>query len=359
MKTSRNLDDVGRVIVGVDTHLDEHVAVAIDHHAARLGEYRLATTAKGYEGLESWAIGLGEVATFGVEGTGSYGAGLARYLAQCGHTVIEVNRPDRSTRRRLGKSDPLDAEMAARSVLAGVARDSPKSGVDKVEMIRVLKIVKDSAMKARTQSMNQMKALVVTAPVELREDLAALDARRLVDRCCSFRPGRLATPAAAAKHALRLLARRHSQLTSEIEGVDEELVRLTAETAPALVNTFGVGADTAATLLVAAGSNPERLRSESAFAALCGVNPIPASSGKTDRHRLNRGGDRQANAALYRIVLVRLRHDERTREYMRRRTREGMTKPEIIRCLKRYVARQVFAILRDMGRSNLALPAAA
>jgi transposase len=359
VKTSRNLDDVGRVIVGVDTHLDEHVAVAIDHHAARLGEYRLATTAKGYEGLESWAIGLGEVATFGVEGTGSYGAGLARYLAQCGHTVIEVNRPDRSTRRRLGKSDPLDAEMAARSVLAGVARDSPKSGVDKVEMIRVLKIVKDSAMKARTQSMNQMKALVVTAPVELREDLAALDARRLVDRCCSFRPGRLATPAAAAKHALRLLARRHSQLTSEIEGVDEELVRLTAETAPALVNTFGVGADTAATLLVAAGSNPERLRSESAFAALCGVNPIPASSGKTDRHRLNRGGDRQANAALYRIVLVRLRHDERTREYMRRRTREGMTKPEIIRCLKRYVARQVFAILRDMGRSNLALPAAA
>ncbi len=224
-----------------------------------------------------------------------------------------------------------------RSVLAGVARESPKSSVDKVEMIRVLKIVKDSAMKARTQAINQMKALVVTAPVELREELAGLNARRLVDRCISFRPGRLAKPVAAAKHALRLLARRHSQLTCEIEGIDDELARLTAETAPALVHTFGVGADTAATLLVTAGSNPERLRSEPAFAALCGVNPIPASSGKTERHRLNRGGDRQANAALYRVVLVRLRYDERTREYMRRRTREGMTKSEVIRCLKRYV----------------------
>ena len=256
MTTSGNLDGVARVIVGVDTHLDEHVAVAIEHHGARLGEYRLATTAKGYKGLESWAIGLGGVATFGIEGTGSYGVGLARYLAKCGHTVIEVNRPDRSTRRRLGKSDPLDAEMAARSVLAGVARESPKSGVDKVEMIRVLKITKDSGMKARTQAMNQMKALVVTAPVESREDLDGLNARRLVDRCRSFRPGRLATPTAAAKHALRLLARRHSHLTYEIEGIDKELVRLTAETAPALVHTFGVGADTAATLLVTAGSNP-------------------------------------------------------------------------------------------------------
>ena len=161
------------------------------------------------------------------------------------------------------------------------------------------------------------------------------------------------------KHALRLLARRHSQLTCEIEGIDDELARLTAETAPALVHTFGVGADTAATLLLTAGSNPERLRSEPAFAALCGVNPIPASSGKTERHRLNRGGDRQANAALYRVVLVRLRYDERTREYMRRRTREGMTKSEVIRCLKRYVARQIFAILHEIGRKNLALPAAA
>ena len=153
--------------------------------------------------------------------------------------------------------------------------------------------------------------------------------------------------------ALRILAQRYSQLTSEIEGIDSEMVRLTAEAAPALVDVFGVGPDTAAALLITAGSNPERLRSEAAFAALCGVNPIPASSGKTNRHRLNRGGDRRANAALYRIVLVRLRYHQQTKEYMSRRISEGMTKAEIIRCLKRYVARQVYTILRDMGRQNL------
>jgi transposase len=300
---------------------------------------------------------LGEVVAFGIEGTGSFGAGLARYLAGRGRSVIEVSRPDRSTRRRLGKSDPVDAEMAARAVLAGVAKDSPKSGLDEVEMIRMLKIVKDSAIKARTQAINQMKALVVTAPVELRHKLVGLNVRRLVARCVRFRPGELVAPLAAAKHALRMLARRHCQLTSEIESIDGEMVRLTAKTAPALVDVFGVGPDVAATLLVTAGSNPERVRSEAAFAALCGVNPIPASSGRTNRHRLNRGGDRRANAALYRIVLVRLRYHEPTKEYMSRRTSEGMTKAEIIRCLKRYVARQVYAILRDMGRQNLKLSA--
>jgi transposase len=354
-----NSDAVGeaRLIVGVDTHRDEHVAVAIDHLGARLGDYRFPTTSAGYEGLDCWSRGLGEVVAFGIEGTGSFGAGLARYLAGRGRSVIEVSRPDRSTRRRLGKSDPVDAEMAARAVLAGVAKDSPKSGLDEVEMIRMLKIVKDSAIKARTQAINQMKALVVTAPVELRHKLVGLNVRRLVARCVRFRPGELVAPLAAAKHALRMLARRHCQLTSEIESIDGEMVRLTAETAPALVDVFGVGPDVAATLLVTAGSNPERLRSEAAFAALCGVNPIPASSGRTNRHRLNRGGDRRANAALYRIVLVRLRYHEPTKEYMSRRTSEGMTKAEIIRCLKRYVARQVYAILRDMGRQNLKLSA--
>jgi len=248
--------------------------------------------------------------------------------------------------------------MAARAVLAGVAKDSPKSGLDKVEMIRMFKIAKDSAIKARSQAMNQMKALIVTAPAELREELTGLDTCRLVDRCASFRPGLLATPTAAVKHVLRLLARRYRWLTSEIEGVNNELFRLTTQTAPALVDTFGIGPDTAATLLITAGSNPERLRSESAFAALCGVNPIPASSGKTNRHRLNRGGDRQANAALYRVVIVRLRYDGRTQEYMRRRMGEGMTRLEVIRCLKRYVARQIYAILREMGHKNLAMASA-
>ena len=352
--TTTNPLGAAKVIVGVDTHRDEHVAVAVDWLGARLGQHRLPTVPRGYESLHCWASGLGEVVAFGIEGTGSYGAGLARFLAGRGRTVIEVNRPDRSTRRRLGKSDPVDAEMAARSVLAGVARDYPKSGLDNVEMIRMLKIVKDSAIKARTQAVNQIKALIVTAPSELRHQLVGLDVSRLVARCARFRPGHLVTPAGAAKYSLRLLARRHGQLTSEIEGINNELLRLTAETAPTLVELFGVGPDTAATLLVTAGGNPERLRSEAAFAALCGVNPIPASSGRTNRHRLNRGGDRQANAALYRIVLVRLRYHEPTKEYMSRRMGEGMTKPEVIRCLKRYVARQVYSILRDMGRRNLA-----
>ncbi len=357
--TSNEAVGEAKVIVGVDTHRDEHVAVAIDRLGARLGEHRLPTTLKGYECLDRWAAGLAETIVYGVEGTGSYGAGLTRHLAGRGRTVIEVNRPDRSTRRRLGKSDAVDAEMAARAVLAGVAKDCPKSGQDNVEMIRMLKIVKDSAIKARTQTINQMKALIVTAPAELRDKLSGLSVRRLTACCARFRPGELVSPLAAAKHALRLLARRHCQLTSEIEGVESELVQLTTQTAPALVEVFGIGPDTAATLLVTAGSNPERLRSEAAFAALCGVNPIPASSGMTNRHRLNRGGDRQANSALYRIVLVRLCHHEPTQEYMSRRIGEGRTKPEVIRCLKRYVARQVFAILRDMGRRNLAIPAAA
>ena len=355
--TDTNRLGATRVIIGVDTHRDEHVAVAIDCLGAWLGQRRLPSGSSGYEALHCWASGLGDVVAFGIEGTGSYGAGLSRYLVGHSQTVIEVNRPDRSTRRRLGKSDPVDAEMAARSVLAGVARDYPKSGLDSVEMIRMLKIVKSSAIKARTQAINQIKAIIVTAPLELRHVLVGLDVSRLVARCAGFRPGHLATPAGAAKYSLRLLARRHGQLTSEIEGVNDELLRLTAETAPALVELFGIGPDTAATLLVTAGGNPERLRSEAAFAALCGVNPVPASSGRTNRHRLNRGGDRQANAALYRIVLVRLHYHEPTKEYMGRRTGEGMTKLEVIRCLKRYVARQVYSILSDMGRKNLATAA--
>lgn len=346
--------DAARVVVGVDTHKDEHVAVAIDGLGAHLGEYRLPTTPAGYAGLERWAAGMGDVAAFGVEGTGSYGAGLARFLSSRGHTVIEVSRPDRSTRRRLGKSDPIDAEAAARAVLAGIAQGSPKSGAHSVEMMRILKVAKDSAVKARAQAMNPERVGIVTAPADLRQMLDGLSASVLVRRCVGLRPGDVVTPGAAAKLALRSIARRHRQLAAEIRVIDAELARLTAETAPALVKAFCIGPDAAATLLITAGDNPERLRSESAFAALCGVSPLLASSGKTNRHRLNRGGDRQANAALHRVVIVRLRHDERTRRYMTRRMAKGMTKPEIIRCLKRYIAREVFVMLRKLARDNLA-----
>ena len=343
-----------RVVVGVDTHKDQHMAVAIDLLGARLCEHRVAATTQGAADLERWSCGLGEVSAFGIEGTGCYGAGLSRFLTSRGHAVVEVNRPDRSTRRQKGKSDPTDAEMAARAVLAGVARVTPKSGEGKVEMIRMLKITKDSAVKARTQASNQMQSLIVTAPAALRQTLDGLTGTKLVGRCARLRPGKLATPTAVAKHALWSLAHRCHQLTVEINALENELVQLTAQTAPALLQLFGVGPNSAATLLVTAGSNPERLRSEAAFAALCGVSPLPASSGKTNRHRLNRGGDRQANAALYRIVIVRLQYDTRTKAYMKRRIGEGMTKAEVIRCLKRYVAREVFRILREMQRENVA-----
>ena len=339
------------VVIGVDTHKDQHVAVAIDGRGVRLSEKHVPTTTCGYEELERWSRSLGAIHAFGIEGTGSYGAGVARFLTGRSYTVIEVNRPDRSVRYRKGKSDPTDAEMAARAVLSGVADATPKSGEGEVEMIRMLKSAKDSAVKARTQAINQMKALVVTAPAELRESLDGLTTSALAKRCGNFRPSRLNDPKAAAKYALRSLACRYRRLSDEVRDLEAEMERLTRSVAPALIKAFGVGPDTAATLLIAAGSNPDRLRTEAAFASLCGVNPIPASSGKTNRHRLNRGGDRQANAALYRIVLVRLRYELRTQAYMQRRTAEGMSKRDVIRCLKRYVAREVYSVIQKPAQA--------
>ena len=339
------------VIIGVDTHKDQHVAVAIDGRGVRLGEKYVPATTCGYEKLERWSRNLGTIHSFGIEGTGSYGAGVARFMTGLGYVVIEVNRPDRSVRYRKGKSDPTDAEMAARAALSGVADATPKSGEGEVEMIRMLKSTKDSAMKARTQAANQMKALVVTAPADLRESLDGLTTSALAKRSRNFRLSRLDDPKAAAKYTLRSLACRYRRLSDEVRDLEAQMERLTRSVAPALVKAFGMGPDTAATLLIAAGSNPDRLRTEAAFASLCGVNPIPASSGKTNRHRLNRGGDRQANAALYRIVVVRLRYELRTQAYMQRRTAEGMSKRDIIRCLKRYVAREVYSAIQKPAQA--------
>lgn len=343
------------VTVGVDTHLDVHVAVALDGLGVRLGELRLPTTLAGYRELEHWATELGAVRAFGIEGTGSYGAGLMRYLGARGHRVTEVNRPDRATRRRLGKSDPIDAEMAARAVLSGVATGTPKAGDGSVEMVRMLKIARDSAIKARTQSLNQLRSLLVTAPAELRESLAGLSALRLLQRCAAFRVGVLDTPTAAARHTLRSLARRNLALRAEAKDLEAGMHRLLVGAAPSLLGAFGVGTDTAATLLATAGDHPGRIHSEAAFAALCGVSPIPASSGKTTRHRLNRGGDRQANAALHRVILVRLRWHGPTQAYKARRITEGKTTAEVIRCLKRYLAREIYRLLCPSGSSAPAL----
>jgi transposase len=344
--TSMPQDHLDRYcIIGIDTHKDVHVAVALDQLGRRLEELHIPTSTVGYTQLENWAIALGSVKAFAIEGTGSYGAGLTRFLSDRGHRVVEINRPDRATRHRLGKSDPIDAEMAARSVLCGVASGTPKDSRGNVEMIRMLKMAKDSGVKARTQSINQIKAILITAPAELRESLAGLPVGVLLDRCAAFRPGKLTSTTAVAKHTLRLLARRNFGLRVEIAELGQQIRTLADVAAPQLIKVFGIGPDNAARFLMTAGDNPDRLRSEAAFAALCGSNPIPASSGKTNRHRLNRGGDRQANAALHRVVVIRLRWHEPTRAYMSRRLAEGKTKAEVIRCLKRYVAREIYNVL--------------
>ena len=342
-----------RVTVGVDTHLDVHVAHAKDALGRRLATVSIPTTPAGYRDLLAWARGLGEVDAWGVEGTGCYGAALARFLVVHGQVVLEVNRPDRQARRRRGKSDPVDAEAAARAVQAGEVTAVPKASSGYVEMLRSLRVARATAVKARTQAINALKALVVTAPADLREQLRGRSATMLVREAAGLRPGPLDDPTAAAKLALRTLARRHQALSAEITTLDTELDRLVAKAAPGLVARFGIGPDSAGALLVAAGDNPDRLRSDAAFSMLCGSSPIQASSGKTIRHRLNRGGDRQANAALHRIVVVRLRWHQPTKDYMARRLTQGKSKKEIIRCLKRYVAREVFAVLNQMDQDAL------
>ena len=335
------------VTVGVDTHGEIHVVAAFTSALGRpLGHLEIPTTPTGYRRLLGWARGLGTDLRFGIEGTSSYGAGLARFLCDAGYTVIEVNRPNRQTRHARGKSDPVDAEAAARAVLSGEASGIAKTDQDHVGMIRALRVARRSAVKTTTEIVNQIRALMVAAPAELREQLRQLSRDQLIATAAAMRPGPITTPTAAVKLALKGLAQRHQLLTDEIEILDGELSRLTAEAAPTLYALMGVGTDVAGALLVAAGDNPERLRSEAAFAHLCGVAPLPASSGKTTgRHRLNRGGDRQANNALWRIVMVRLAWHQPTKDYMTRRTKEGLSKKEIIRCLKRYVAREVYGVL--------------
>src|SRR3954454_3171551 len=341
-----------RVTVGVDTHTDQHVGVALDQFGRRLGARGAPTTTVGFAELVAWARTFGTLERLGVEGTGSYGAGLTRWLRARGLAVIEVERPrrqDRQARRRRGKSDPLDAEAAARAVQAGTVVGHPKAGDGQVEMIRTLRLARRSAMKARTQAANQLHALVVTAPDDLRARLRPLPMAELIALVAGFRPVRsgtaLSTPVAAAKLALKGLAIRYRQLSAEIDALDLHLEQLVATAAPELIALQGGGNDIAGALLVAAGDNPDRLHSEAAFASLCGVAPIPASSGKTNCHRLSRGGDRDANRALYLLALGRMGWDPATRTYVTRRTADGLSKAEIIRCLKPSLARDLSRLL--------------
>lgn len=336
---------LAQAIVGVDTHKDAHVAVAINELGQLLGQRTVRSTEHGYGALHGWAVGLAEHVRFGIEGTGSYGAGLSRHLEAKGCEVVEIRGPNRKLRRDRGKSDPIDAEAAARAVLAGTATIRPKAGNDWVEQLRVLRVARRSAIQARTQVVNQMRALVLGAPPELEDSLKQLTRVQLLRRASRFRVCRLDDASSSVRWTLRLLARRHDTLSAELKAIDAAIAPLLALHAPQLLRLRGVGPDVAGALLVVAGDNPQRLRSEASFAALCGVTPLPASSGKTQRHRLNRGGDRRGNTALWRIAMTRMTCDQRTRDYVSRRTAQGLSTREILRCLKRYVAREVFRAL--------------
>jgi transposase len=334
----------------VDTHKDAHVAVALDGLGRPQGTLSVPANPAGYKRLVDWANGFGSVEHVGVEGTGSFGSGLARFLRTQGIKVSEVIRPKRRDQYRAGKSDPIDAEAAARAVLAGTATGQPKDADGRVEMIRNLRLARRSAVKARAAGVNQLKTLLVTAPEGLKSELCGLSTAKLVATASRFRPGMNPSDVeAATKFALRSVARRYQRLSEEISELDEQLDRLVTEAAPELVAVEGVGIDTAASLLIAAGDNPERLKNEAAFAQLCGAAPIPASSGKNVRHRLNRHGNRDANRALYVIAVCRMSRDKRTRSYVAKRTAEGKSKKEIIRCLKRYIAREIYRILTSLS----------
>ena len=331
---------------GVDTHLDEHTAAVVDVNGGVLEVASFQASSAGYQSLFDWMAGFGSIARVGVEGTGAYGAGLARHLRRCGVEVIEVDRPNRQARRLQGKSDPVDAVEAARAALSGRARGAPKSGDGHVEAIRALLVARRSARSARIALLSQMRHLVVTAPDDLRSQLKGTTKAALVEQTMALQSDVSDDPARQATAlSLRMLGRRVATLEEEIAELDVHLRHHVTAAAPELLAVFGVGVHTAAILLAAVGDNGNRIRSEAAFAKLCGVAPLTASSGKVSRHRLNRGGNREANHALWRIAMVRMSNDPRTRAYVARKVDEGRSKPEILRLLKRYIAREVFAKL--------------
>ncbi|MGY2093601.1 IS110 family RNA-guided transposase [Nocardia gipuzkoensis] len=338
------MPETNRVIGGADTHADTiHVAV-ISMAGQPITDQEFATTTAGYRAAIEFLTSHGVPHVVGVEGTSSYGAGFTRALVAAGIPVLEVCRADKATRRRRGKSDVLDAYSAARSALSGHGVSEPKDA--RIGVVRALLGARRSAVKARTASINQIKALLVTAPEAVRDRFRKITTKQLITALTRVRPGTQGDPlSAGVLMAAKVLADRVVFLDQQVATLTAELDELTAVLCPALRSAYGIGPDTAAQLLVTAGDNPQRLRSEASFAALCGAAPVPASSGKTVRHRLSRGGDRAANNALHRIALCRMSRHEQTRSYAMRQSQTGRSKPEILRLLKRAIAREVYRLL--------------
>jgi transposase len=341
-----------RVIGGVDTHKDLHMAAVVDEQDRVLGTECFPSTRQGYRLMLAWMRTFGEVIRVGVECTGSYGAGWLRYLQRSDVTVLAVTAPDKTDRRKRGKDDVIDAENAAHAAFAGTRTVTPKSRDGMIESLRVLKVCRKTAVSARRVALQMIQTTIVAAPDELREPLRTLTRMQLIRTLAAWRPDLTdyRHVVSAYRISLKSLARRYLELHDEIADLDTMIAALVKELAPELVARNSIGYETAAQLLLTAGDNPERLKSEASFAALCGASPVPASSGKVIRHRLNRGGDRAANSALHIIAIGRLRTDSRTQAYVEKRIAEGHSKLEAIRCLKRYIAREVFGLIRQRNR---------
>ena len=332
------------IVAGADTHADTLHVAAISMTGIAVGDREFAATRAGYAAAIRFLTSLGQVERIGVEGTASYGAGLTRALTAAGVEVVEVTRAVKSTRRLKGKSDPLDAYSAARTALAGDGLSTPKDQA--TAGLRALHIARRSAVKHRTAVINQIKALLVSAPDAVREKYCELTTLKLIEAIARCRPDTLTEPwAQSVLVAAKLLAQRVQFLETQAETLGAQIDAIVTEANPGLRAAYGVGADTAAQLLITAGANPYRLHSEAAFAALSGTAPVPASSGKTNRHRLSRGGDRAANHALHRIALVRMSHHQPTKDYVQRQIAKGHSKKEILRKLKRAIAREMFTLL--------------
>lgn len=349
-----------RIVGGVDTHKDLHVAAVVDDHDRILGTSSFAATRQGYRQMLAWMRSLGQLQRVGIESTGSYGAGLLRFLQAAGIEVLEITAPDRQDRRRRGKNDDLDAQNAAHAALAGARTVTPRTRDGMVESLRVLKACRKTAVTARRVALQMIHNTIVCAPDILRDQLRHMTRMQLVRTLAAWRPDLTAyrEVEAAYRISLKSLARRYIELHDEIADLDMMIKAIVEDLAPELVARNSIGHNGAAQLLLTAGDNPERLKSEASFAALCGASPVPASSGKTVRHRLNRGGDRAANSALHIIAIGRLRTDEKTKTYVARRIAEGHSKLEAIRSLKRYIAREVFGIImrrqQDINRTRIA-----
>jgi len=347
-----------RIVGGVDTHKDLHVAAVVDEVDRVLASQCFATTRHGYKQMLAWMRTFGSLQRVGIEATGSYGAGLLRYMQKAGVEVLEVTTPDKHDRRKRGKNDDLDAQNAAH---AGKRTVTPKSRDGMIESLRVLKACRKTAVAARRVALQMIQNTIVCAPDELRETLRKMTRMQLIRTLAAWRPDLTdyRNVASAYRITLKSLGRRYLELHDEIADLDTMIVAIVDELAPALVARNSIGHETAAQLLLTAGDNVQRLRSEASFAALCGVSPVPASSGKTTRHRLSRGGDRAANSALHIIAIGRLRTDPRTQAYVAKRITEGHSKLEAIRCLKRYIAREVFSLIKQRSQERHPAPTAA